>query len=192
MPIRFRCSFCNRLLGIATRKAGTQTRCPHCGYEITVPVPADESKTEHLSREDGSGGFARGVTDVLIEPAVASAPPAGRPVNTPAPAAPAQTVPPVVAPPVQHPAPKSHSKPTTPEERPLFEGDLDEIFGTTVAPPASAPANPPAPVGVDAASLGTSALQIVLSPQKATFLMVAVVVLMALSFAAGYFLAPKG
>ena len=37
MPIRFRCSRCNRLLGIARRKAGTETTCPHCGATIMVP-----------------------------------------------------------------------------------------------------------------------------------------------------------
>ena len=46
MPIRFRCGYCNRLLGIARRKAGTETNCPHCGYAITVPVPDD-------ARDDG-------------------------------------------------------------------------------------------------------------------------------------------
>ncbi len=30
MPIRFRCPHCNRLLGIATRKAGTDIPCPQC------------------------------------------------------------------------------------------------------------------------------------------------------------------
>ena len=57
MPIRFRCAYCNRLLGIATRKAGMETICPHCGYTITVPVPqeangrADDARTEQILRE---------------------------------------------------------------------------------------------------------------------------------------------
>src|SRR5262245_40754632 len=46
MPIRFRCSYCNRLLGIATRKAGMQTTCPHCGESITVPTPDSEEAGE--------------------------------------------------------------------------------------------------------------------------------------------------
>ena len=37
MPIRFRCSQCDRLLGIAKRKAGTRINCPQCGEETTVP-----------------------------------------------------------------------------------------------------------------------------------------------------------
>ena len=28
MPIRFRCAYCNQLMGIARRKAGTVVRCP--------------------------------------------------------------------------------------------------------------------------------------------------------------------
>src|SRR5580658_9149914 len=48
MPIRFRCGYCNRLLGIARRKAGTETTCPHCGYVVTVPEdPVDAQTDEH-------------------------------------------------------------------------------------------------------------------------------------------------
>jgi DNA-directed RNA polymerase subunit RPC12/RpoP len=39
MPIRFRCAYCNQLMGISTRKAGTVVRCPKCAGEIIVPVP---------------------------------------------------------------------------------------------------------------------------------------------------------
>jgi phage FluMu protein Com len=45
MPIRFRCAYCNQLMGIATRKAGTIIRCPKCSGEIIVPTP------EHVSPE---------------------------------------------------------------------------------------------------------------------------------------------
>lgn len=37
MPIRFRCAYCNQLLGIARRKAGTVVRCPTCAGEVVVP-----------------------------------------------------------------------------------------------------------------------------------------------------------
>ena len=37
MPIRFRCPFCNQLMGIARRKAGTVVRCPSCASQVTVP-----------------------------------------------------------------------------------------------------------------------------------------------------------
>ena len=45
MPIRFRCSHCNRLLGIARRKAGTETKCPHC--EGTILVPAEDAAEDN-------------------------------------------------------------------------------------------------------------------------------------------------
>lgn len=37
MPVRFRCAYCNQLLGIARRKAGTIVRCPTCSGQVVVP-----------------------------------------------------------------------------------------------------------------------------------------------------------
>jgi DNA-directed RNA polymerase subunit RPC12/RpoP len=45
MPIRFRCAYCNQLMGISRRKAGTVIRCPNCAGQVIVPKPeagADE------------------------------------------------------------------------------------------------------------------------------------------------------
>src|SRR5215831_18965599 len=39
MPIRFRCAYCNQLMGIAKRKAGTVVRCPKCAGRVIVPDP---------------------------------------------------------------------------------------------------------------------------------------------------------
>ena len=39
MPIRFRCAYCNQLMGIARRKAGTVIRCPNCAGQVIVPNP---------------------------------------------------------------------------------------------------------------------------------------------------------
>jgi DNA-directed RNA polymerase subunit RPC12/RpoP len=39
MPIRFRCAYCNQLMGIARRKAGTVVRCPTCSGQVVVPHP---------------------------------------------------------------------------------------------------------------------------------------------------------
>src|SRR5437870_13027604 len=55
MPIRFRCAYCNQLLGIARRKAGTVVRCPTCAGQVVVPTVEDE----------GNGG-PPGNTDQLI------------------------------------------------------------------------------------------------------------------------------
>lgn len=37
MPIRFHCKRCHQLLGIASRKAGTEIACPKCGLPQEVP-----------------------------------------------------------------------------------------------------------------------------------------------------------
>jgi hypothetical protein len=39
MPIRFRCVYCEQLLGIARRKAGTVVKCPNCSGQLIVPPP---------------------------------------------------------------------------------------------------------------------------------------------------------
>ena len=39
MPIRFRCVYCDKLLGIARRKAGAVVNCPQCGQPLIVPTP---------------------------------------------------------------------------------------------------------------------------------------------------------
>jgi hypothetical protein len=47
MPIRFRCAYCNQLMGIARRKAGTVVRCPTCAGQVIVPNPGQaDSATE--------------------------------------------------------------------------------------------------------------------------------------------------
>src|SRR5260370_38642428 len=46
MPIRFRCAYCNQLLGISRRKAGTVVRCPTCAGQVVVPnVEAEETES---------------------------------------------------------------------------------------------------------------------------------------------------
>jgi DNA-directed RNA polymerase subunit RPC12/RpoP len=40
MPIKFRCAYCNQLMGIARRKAGTVVNCPNCNGQVVVPDPA--------------------------------------------------------------------------------------------------------------------------------------------------------
>src|SRR5438067_13438618 len=39
MPIGFRCAYCNQLMGIARRKAGTVVHCPKCKGQVVVPTP---------------------------------------------------------------------------------------------------------------------------------------------------------
>ncbi|HWG45316.1 MAG TPA: hypothetical protein VN688_21310 [Gemmataceae bacterium] len=42
MPIRFRCRYCNQLMGISRRKAGEKVHCPTCHAEVVVPPPEGE------------------------------------------------------------------------------------------------------------------------------------------------------
>ena len=37
MPIKFRCKYCNQLMGIARRKAGMEVHCPTCNGQLRVP-----------------------------------------------------------------------------------------------------------------------------------------------------------
>jgi hypothetical protein len=79
-----------------------------------------------------------------------------------------------------------------PNDPPLFERDMDDILGRTAAPAEPEREKKPKVSGMDALSLGEPTRQIVLSAQKATFLMILVVVMLVVAFAAGYFIAPKG
>jgi hypothetical protein len=42
MPIRFRCKYCNQLMGIARRKVGTEVECPTCKGKLLVPEADQE------------------------------------------------------------------------------------------------------------------------------------------------------
>ncbi len=185
MPIRFRCPHCTRLLGIARRKAGTQTNCPQCGRPLTVPT--EDGPGEPLDLDE---------LDVLIN---GTAHAEAHPVEPAAPAA-VQELPPApvvtTAPAPARPAPRQHRKPA--EDPPLFEEDVDALLGITRHAEPTEPAEPPGrkgkakPVsGMDALSLDDHAGHLVLSPQKATLLVVAVVLLIGLAFAAGYLLASR-
>src|SRR5437764_7314176 len=73
MPIRFRCAYCNQLMGIASRKAGTVVRCPKCAGEIIVPVPEGHQPAEPGPDPD-PGGNPHAFDDVDIDKLI-SAPP---------------------------------------------------------------------------------------------------------------------
>src|SRR5262249_25541193 len=81
MPIRFRCVYCNQLLGISRRKAGTIVRCTSCEGQLIVPDPV-EGPTEPARKgpevQPTAGGepkgapnpdiFEQGDFDALLEP----------------------------------------------------------------------------------------------------------------------------
>ena len=70
MPIRFRCVYCNKLLGIARRKAGAVVNCPQCRQPLIVPTPGPEPETSAASvgtAPNPSKLFERDDFDVLLE-----------------------------------------------------------------------------------------------------------------------------
>ena len=50
MAIRFRCKSCRQLLGIGTRKAGTEISCPKCGTAQIVPQPEEAEAVTSAAR----------------------------------------------------------------------------------------------------------------------------------------------
>jgi DNA-directed RNA polymerase subunit RPC12/RpoP len=81
MPIRFRCVYCEKLLGIARRKSGAIVDCPHCGEKLIVPTPdpsdetaaaADEFKAtdevKALAAAPGAQLFERSDFEALLHP----------------------------------------------------------------------------------------------------------------------------
>jgi hypothetical protein len=90
MPIRFRCAYCNQLLGIARRKANQVVRCPTCAGEVVVPEP--EAGAEELEQEKVPANqpvFERSdFEDLFNEPVVQGPPAKPAPPPAPAPSAP--------------------------------------------------------------------------------------------------------
>jgi hypothetical protein len=109
MPIRFRCAYCNQLLGIARRKANQVVRCPTCAGEVVVPEP--EGGVEEPEQQQVPANqplFERSdFEDLFNDPVVEG--PAARPAPPPQPAPP---------PPLPAPAP-------VPAWNPPAEGSFD-------------------------------------------------------------------
>jgi hypothetical protein len=172
MPIRFRCAYCNQLMGISRRKAGTVVRCPSCSGQVVVPNPAAEPTEKPQERPSPPAApqpelFERSNFDELFEnaaggkraparPAVAAAPhPTPDQPQAIGPAPQPRRPEPVVQPPEQAP------------ENPELAFDVEPV-------PAS-----PGPT-VEGARPG-----IVLSPRAATLAIVGVILALALAFALG-------
>jgi hypothetical protein len=106
MPIRFRCAYCNQLMGIAKRKAGQVVTCPKCGGQVVVPTP-DPSQEEEEPKPGSPGAVFEEDDEVqrLLEyvEETERPPPTAQPAGArkPAPAAPM----PQPRPPMAHPLP---------------------------------------------------------------------------------------
>jgi hypothetical protein len=162
MPIRFRCAYCNQLLGIARRKAGTVVRCPTCAGQVVVPAtdggedPKPEGNAPLFERSDFDDLFSNPKPSRHDdEPRTAGGPAKGGGAGTAAPPAPA---------PAHDPAWGTHADPDV---------AVEPIGLPSRSGPASAFTAPVRPPGI------------VLSPARATVLTVVVVVGLAVAFAAG-------
>jgi phage FluMu protein Com len=169
MPIRFRCVYCDKLLGIARRKAGAVVSCPHCAEKLIVPTPepdAEESgptEDEAVMPESEEAVAATGNGMRLFEhsdfDAMMQAEPTFRNKNEP------------------------DEIPSSPKKT-AVTGDalVGQLFGDTFVPePPVAPAPPPVPFLKDEPHRPGYFV----SPAKATWLSVAAVVLLALFFGLG-------
>jgi phage FluMu protein Com len=67
MPIRFRCAYCNQLLGIARRKAGTVVRCPTCAGQVVVP--SSEAAEKPAPTREGPLFERSDFDDLFLNPA---------------------------------------------------------------------------------------------------------------------------
>ena len=153
MPIRFPCNACGQLLGIATRKVGTEIHCPTCGLAVIVP---DEEQAKLLRQrargenkqpfttpdtppeisiprerhEAFDGGLESFLTQLDVSPA------ASKPL-TAASVSPSIKTPPPKPPPPKAPAAPVSAKSTTPST------PKNESNGTHIAPPQSVVPPPP-------------------------------------------------
>jgi hypothetical protein len=160
MPIRFRCAYCNQLLGIARRKSGTVVRCPTCAGQVVVPAmdggddPRPQSNAALFERSDFDDLFNNpqpaSEKDEAKTAAKASRSAGGSGAGTAAPPAPG------------------------------------EAWGTHADPDVAVePLGVPRGAGASGFEPPVRASGIVLSPAKATVLTVVGVVGLAIAFAAG-------
>jgi hypothetical protein len=85
MPIKFRCKYCNQLMGIARRKAGTNVNCPTCNGVLSVPyqdepaaaAPAVAAPPQPIFESNDFDAYLQ--ADVRNQPVVV-APPIAAPV----------------------------------------------------------------------------------------------------------------
>jgi hypothetical protein len=170
MPIRFRCAYCNQLLGIARRKSGTVVRCPTCAGQVVVPTADSAEAMEpepELKAPSKQPLFERSDFDDLFNnPVPAGEEDEGRTAGAAPRGAGGGAAAGTAAPPAPSPS-------------------AEEAWGTHADPEPAVE-----PVGVSRDSAATFEPMprmsgIVLSPAKATVLTVVVVVGLAVAFAAG-------
>jgi hypothetical protein len=196
MPIRFRCVYCDQLLGIAKRKAGSVVKCPNCAGQLMVPSPdasddqseadvptaaaddipsrqaADASdKTAHAPAGDDGAAmlFERSDFDELLKPAIERREPAlaGRGQRGSRATSSPATIP-------------ASAPSSSPAQSPA------QAFDFTAPAPQQAPASPPPSLPRMAGAKTRTG--ILLTPVKLILLSVLVMVGMAFAFGGGLML----
>jgi len=175
MPIRFRCSNCNRLLGIARRKAGATVSCPHCSQPVRVPEPGPDDDDEAIVPAAASARLPAPPSPAP-PPLVLDTPPPAPRYNPPSPAA--KTVAPV--PIARAPVPVGSSPPPPARPRIFEQSNIEEILRSEPDSPVLIPQ--PSEVA-PAAAVPENVL--VLSSSRATILSVLLALMLAIVFAAG-------
>ncbi len=171
MPIQFRCPACDRMLGIARRKAGTVVKCPRCAAEVRVPALAGMAV-----ESSGPIGAAQAIPKASTGTANGKRATRGK---SPSPAVPKNV----------------DSLPLF--ERPDFESLLNPaIESSKPAPEEDAPPPmtrlPRQPMIEDAIDVEVMTEALMLSRSQLTLAAVVIAVLMGFAFAAGYLLAGTG
>ena len=174
MPIRFRCAYCNQLMGISRRKAGTVVRCPSCSGQVVVPNPsAEPTEKPHEGASPKAAAqpelFERSNFDELFDDAAGGKRSPARQVAAAAP----------------HPTPDQPQalgpgpagRRPEPAGKPLEEAPRSPELAFDVEPVPFSPA---------ATSQGIRP-GIVLSPRIATLAIVGVILALAVAFAVGMF-----
>jgi DNA-directed RNA polymerase subunit RPC12/RpoP len=174
MPIRFRCAYCNQLMGISRRKAGTVVRCPSCSGQVVVPNPAAEptEKPQEAPSPKASPQphlFERSNFEELFDDAAGGKRAPARPAVAAAPH------PTPDQPQALGPAPAAHRQ--EPAPKPLEQ-----------SPPSPELAFDVEPVSLSSATVSEAPRPgIVLSPRLATLAIVGVILALAVAFAVGMF-----
>src|SRR5947207_8927125 len=174
MPIRFRCAYCNQLMGISRRKAGTVVRCPSCSGQVVVPNPsAEPTEKPHEGASPKPAAqpelFERSNFDELFDDAAGGK---RSPVRQVAAAAPHPTP---DLPQALGPAPAARRP--EPSGKPLEEAPRSPELAFDVEPVPFSPA---------ATGQGIRP-GIVLSPRIATLAIVGIILALAVAFAVGMF-----
>jgi DNA-directed RNA polymerase subunit RPC12/RpoP len=171
MPIQFRCPACNRMLGIARRKAGTEVKCPRCTAQIRVPALAG------VAVEPVGAANGRTVPVVpVVQPLPPPKPPQPPPELEALPLFERPDFEALLSPAVQKPKPRPRKAAKSVAEEPPAPPPVIE-------PPPREKPRPASAAEVDVVPA------VVVTRKNLTLVAVLIAVLIGLAFAAGYFLA---